>query len=134
MIIAVAAISMGFGGCGESGGAESEHLEYVTTVQEFEKLVLKADKPVLVDFHATWCGPCKRLAPIISKLAEQYDGRAVFVKVNTDKARELAMKYGIKSIPAVLIFNDGKVVKKIIGLRGAGDYSTAIDAALAAKN
>ncbi len=103
---------------------------HVTTTGEFDRHVLQAAKPVLVDFYATWCAPCKKLAPIINELAGEYEGRANFVKVDGDKSRDLMSQYGIKAYPTVLIFSGGKPVKKIIGLRGAGDYRAALDAAM----
>ena len=102
----------------------------VTTTQEFNGRVLQADKPVLVDFYATWCGPCKRLAPIIAGLADEYKGRAQFVKVDGDQSRQLISEYGVRAYPTVVIFSGGKPVKRLIGLRGAGDYRAALDAAI----
>jgi len=102
----------------------------VTTPQEFNARVLKADKPVLVDFYANWCGPCKPLARIIEQLAGEYKGRAQFVKVDADKSRQLISEHAIRAYPTVVIFSGGKPVKRLIGLRGAGAYRAALDAAI----
>ncbi len=81
----------------------------------FEEVVLKSDVPVLVDFWAPWCGPCKMVAPIVDELAEQYLGKLKVVKLNTDESQSVAVKYGIRSIPTLGIFNNGEVVDGIIG-------------------
>lgn len=81
----------------------------------FESDVLKSDKPVLVDFTATWCGPCRMIAPIIEELAGEYSGKAVVGKVDVDENPETSMNYGVRSIPTLLIFKGGQVVDQIIG-------------------
>ena len=95
--------------------------------------MLEADKPVLVDFYTNWCGPCRRLAPVMDKLADEYKDRAKFVKVNVDKSRKLAKEYGITSVPTILIFKDGKVKKRLARVRKADEYRVALDAALTRK-
>lgn len=85
------------------------------TDDNFETEVLKSDKPVLVDFWAVWCGPCKMIAPIVEELAGEYEGKAKVGKLDVDNNQESAIKYGVRSIPTVLIFKDGKVVDTIIG-------------------
>ena len=90
-------------------------------------MVLKADKPVLVDFYADWCGPCRMLAPTIEKLAKQYEGRVIVAKVNVDHLGQVASRYGIQGIPAVVVFDKGKEVQRLVGLRPAGDYTKVLD-------
>ncbi len=86
------------------------------TNANFENDVLKADKPVLVDFWATWCGPCRMIAPTVEELAEEYADRAVVGKVDVDENPELAKTYGVMSIPTLILFKDGKVVNQNVGL------------------
>jgi thioredoxin 1 len=100
---------------------------HITSAEEFESAVLKADKPVLVDFYADWCGPCRMLAPTIEKLAKEYQGRAVVAKVNVDSLSALASQYGIQGIPAVFVFDKGQVVQRLVGLRPQSDYAKALD-------
>jgi len=85
------------------------------TDDNFETEVLKSDKPVLVDFWAVWCGPCKMIAPFVEELANELEGKAKIGKLDVDNNQESAIKYGVRSIPTVLIFKGGKVVDTIIG-------------------
>ncbi len=85
------------------------------TDANFEELVLKSDKPVLVDFWAEWCGPCRMVGPVVEELAKDFDGKAVVGKVNVDHNPEISVKFGIRNIPALLIFKDGEIVDKQIG-------------------
>ena len=89
--------------------------EIKLTAQNFESEVLKADKPVLVDFWAEWCGPCKMLAPVIAEIAEEYEGKVKVAKLNIDEEMALAVQYCIASIPTILLFENGEIVKKSIG-------------------
>ena len=84
----------------------------------------------LVDFWATWCGPCKMIAPIIEELAEDFDGKATIAKVNTDEEQDIAIKFGIRSIPTLLFFKDGKMVDQMIGAAGKDVIADKIDALL----
>jgi len=85
------------------------------TDDNFTNEVLQSDKPVLVDFWAVWCGPCKMIAPIVEELAAEYEGKAKIGKLDVDNNQESAIKYGVRSIPTLLIFKDGKVLDTIIG-------------------
>ncbi|MBU0528856.1 thioredoxin [bacterium] len=85
------------------------------TDQNFKSDVLQSETPVVIDFWAEWCGPCKTIAPVIDELADEYLGKVKFGKVNVDFNQKTAMKYGIRSIPNLLIFKDGSVVNQIIG-------------------
>ena len=90
-------------------------MEVKITKENFEQVVLKSDKPVLVDFWATWCGPCKMLSPIIEEVRKETEGKAVVGKINVDEQQELAMQFGVMSIPTLLVFKNGEIVKKQIG-------------------
>ncbi len=85
------------------------------TDTNFDDEVLKSDKPVLVDFWAEWCGPCRMIGPVVEEMASEYDGKAKIGKLNVDFNPNVSVKYGIRSIPALLIFKDGEVVDQIVG-------------------
>lgn len=93
----------------------------------FDDTVHNSDVPVLVDFWAPWCGPCKMIAPIVQEIAEEYTEKAKICKLNTDDARDSAMEFGISAIPTLILFKDGQVQKKWVGLTSKKDLSAAID-------
>ena len=104
--------------------------ELKITQADFEEKVLKADKPVLVDFWAAWCGPCRMLGPVISDIAEKYDGQVIVGKVNVDDEMALALKYNVSSIPMVALFKDVKLVDRAVGYRSKSDMEDMIKAVL----
>jgi len=96
----------------------------------FDEVVLKSDKPVLVDFWAAWCGPCRMVGPIIDEISSEYDGKAVVGKLDVDANQEFAAKFGVRNIPTVLIFQNGEVVGRQVGVAPKDTYTKAIDALL----
>ncbi|KAB2951269.1 thioredoxin [Heliorestis acidaminivorans] len=103
--------------------------EKVVTLTDanFKSAVLEADKPVLVDFWAAWCGPCKMIAPVIDELANEYDGQAIIGKLNVDENRQIASEYGIMSIPTLLVIKNGQVVDKAVGFKSKADLAKLMD-------
>jgi thioredoxin 1 len=97
------------------------------TAENFAQEVLQSPKPILVDFWAEWCGPCKMLGPILDELAGEYDGRVRIGKVNIDEFQQLAAEYGIRSIPTLLLFQQGEVADQIVGLRSKRDLKASFD-------
>lgn len=105
-------------------------MEYKFTEANFNEEVLGSDIPVLVDFYADWCGPCKMMMPVVEKMAEVYDGKIKVGKVNSDEENNLAAKYGIMSIPSFLIFKNGEVVDSATGAMPADVLAKKLDAVL----
>ncbi len=96
----------------------------------FRKLVLESDEPVLVDFWAEWCGPCKQVGPVVEELARDYDGRARMVKVDVDKNPKLSTQFSIRSIPTLMVFKNGEVHETLIGAQSKRDLSAAVNRAI----
>lgn len=103
---------------------------YPKDTKEFDEILSK-EKLVLVDFWATWCSPCRMLAPVIEKIAEQYEGKIVVLKVDVDEQQELSIRYGIQSIPTVILFKDGSVAAKEIGVKPLKSFTSMVDSHLA---
>ncbi len=100
--------------------------EITLTRDNFEAEVLQSDKPVLVDFWATWCGPCRMVAPIVEEIANEYADRVIVGKVNVDDEPELAAQFGINSIPTIMLFQDGNLTQTVIGYRPKADLVALI--------
>lgn len=107
----------------------TEKILYLNT-KEFDELINK-ERLVLIDFWATWCAPCRMLAPVIEKIADQYDGKLVVGKVDIDEEQELAIRYGIQSIPTVILFKDGRVAAKEIGVKPLKAFTNILDSEIA---
>jgi len=100
------------------------------TQDSFSAEVLKSAVPVLVDFWAEWCGPCKMIAPVLDELATEYDGKVKIGKVNIDNEQSLATQYGVRAIPTLLLFKDGQVTEQIVGARSKRDLKNSLDRAI----
>ncbi len=97
------------------------------TDENFDEVVLHSDTPVLVDFWAEWCGPCRALTPVMEDLATEYAGKVKIGKVDTDANREVSVRFSVSAIPTVMLFKDGEIVEKFVGLRSKKDLRTALD-------
>lgn len=106
--------------------AEGNGIKHVTD-QDFEKVVLQGGKPAFVDFWAPWCGPCRIIGPIVEELAPTYVERAIIVKMNVDENPEVAQKYGVTSIPTLMMFKEGKLVDRMVGAMPKGELQKFID-------
>jgi thioredoxin 1 len=104
----------------------TEKITYVKSASEFDELLAK-EKFVLVDFWATWCAPCRMIAPVIEQIADNYDGKVTVAKVDVDENQELSIRYGIQSIPTVVLFKDGKVESKEIGVKPLSSFTKMLD-------
>ncbi len=100
--------------------------EIVITAENFEREVLHSEVPVLVDFWATWCGPCRMIAPAVAKIAEKYEGQIKVGKIDVDTQPQLAARFGIVSIPTVKVFRDGKVAGSLVGLRSQAELEALL--------
>jgi len=105
----------------------TENKTLTLTNENFNEVVSSSDKPVLVDFWASWCGPCRQVSPIMEQLAEEYEGKAIVAKVNVDEQGELSQKFRIMSIPTVMLFKEGQMVEKVVGVRTKEEFSKLID-------
>ena len=133
--VAALALLTAIAGCGKEEpnpqGRSAGRIEQVATGEQLRTRLQQADKPVLVDFYATWCSPCKILAPIIESLAGEYEGRAEFVKIDGDRAAETLPAYNIRAYPTVVVFSNGEPVERLVGLYEADAYRAALDKAIA---
>ena len=106
-------------------------IKHVSDVKSWETDVVNSDVPVFVDFWAEWCGPCRMVGPVVEELANDYDGKVKFVKVNVDEANELASKYNVFSIPTLILLNKGEIIAQQVGAASKESYKNMIDRALA---
>ena len=105
----------------------SQHIHYVTDAN-FDAEVLQSTTPVLVDYWAEWCGPCKAIGPMIEEISKEFEGKAIVGKVDVDSNPETAMKYGIRNIPTILFIKNGQVVDKLVGAQPKGNFVKKIEA------
>ena len=99
-------------------------------IEDFDAEVINSSIPVLVDFWAPWCGPCHMVAPIVERIADRYEGKIKVVKVNLDEALELAQRFGIQSIPTLMVFKNGEIVARLIGVQPEQQLAAAVESAL----
>lgn len=99
----------------------------VLNKDNFEQEVINSDKPVIIDYWASWCGPCRMVAPIMEDLSEEYDGKAKICKVNVDEENDLAMKFRIMSIPTIMLYKNGQMVERVVGARSKEEFKKLLD-------
>lgn len=102
-------------------------MEQILTNENFEKVITQSDKPVMVDFFATWCGPCKMMGPVVEEIANEYAGKAVIAKLDIDAAVEIAQKYRVMSVPSFLFFSNGQVVDTVVGAVPKKELTSKLD-------
>jgi thioredoxin 1 len=105
-------------------------IENIVRASTWNNFVLKSEKPVLVDFWAEWCGPCKMVGPVLEQLSKNMDGKVKLAKLNVDENQEIAMKYGIKSIPSLVLFNEGQEIGRTVGAAPKETYQRFIERSL----
>ena len=105
-------------------------MAHTFTTNNFQEVVLNSDKPVLVDFWAEWCGPCRMIGPVVEELANEYEGKAVIGKLNVDENPDISMNYAVRSIPTLLVFKGGEVVDRIVGAVPKNMIASKIEAHL----
>ena len=110
----------------------SDKKSVILTHENFEREVLASETPVLVDFWAEWCAPCRAVGPVVEEIARDFDGRAVIGKVNVDEQPELAREYGIRSIPSLLVFRNGEITDRVVGVVTKKRLAEALEASAAA--
>ena len=113
------------------GGSKMNGKVVYLNQENFEQEVLNSKKPVLVDFYADWCGPCKMISPIIEQIAEEYKGKATIAKLNVDENNTLAMQFGVMSIPTLIFFKDGREVQRLMGARPKTYLTDVLDKIIA---
>jgi thioredoxin 1 len=108
----------------------AENIRIINSTQEFDDMI-KQNRYVLVDFWAEWCAPCRMVAPVIDRVAEQYSGKIIIAKVNIDEQQELAIRYGIQTIPTIIFFKEGRFASKEIGVKPLASFARMIDSNIA---
>lgn len=114
----------------QNDNLKRDKMALAITDATFEEVVLKSDKPVMVDFWAEWCGPCRMVGPIIDQISEEYKGKVVVGKVDVDENQEFASKYGVRNIPTVLVFKNGELVGRQVGVAPKQTYADSLDVLL----